>query len=338
MAVDVLSYNALNCRTQTLSDTITGAKRSCLFYNPGNTDLWNDMLPMCITSGTVVNVCDTSGYYRCGACCLWTVPAGATRAQFQLWGAGGGSGGGACCGGSLPGSTGAYAIVTIPVTAGWTYTLCAGCAYCCFTNWSATPADGCASFVIGCGLSNFCAEGGRGNMCSIPCLFGTSKYGLTNMSSGTGLSQANMLGMCFCTGSFCATGTSCPLSMPTLVSDRTFYGNTSTTGVNVCGLPSMITGPFNLDNNLYGYNIIPPVPTPCCATAHVTDCCYSLGGWCCQSFSSGSCGGYCCNTVQASYTKYFTWPGQGGVPTHVMGGNCYCGDSGRMGMVKVTYC
>ena len=94
MAVDILSYNAINCRVQSLSDAVTLDKQKKLFYTPADVTLWsNELLPMCITSGgTVLNVCDTSGYYRCGVCCLWTVPAGVTRAQFQLWGAGAGSG------------------------------------------------------------------------------------------------------------------------------------------------------------------------------------------------------------------------------------------------------
>ena len=345
MAVDVLAYNALNCRTQTVADTVNINRRTCLYYSPDNTNLWtNDVLPMCITSGTVLNVCDSSGYYRCGVCCLWTVPAGVTRAQFQLWGAGAGTGAAACCGGSLVGSTGAYAIVTIPVVAGCQYTICSGCAACCFAAMGACAADGCASFVTGYGLTNLCAEGGRAGLCAIPCNYGISRCQLMSMSSPLYPTQYAQTfqpqGFCFCNSgsNFCAAGTSCPLTLPLLVSDRSFFGNTSTAGVNVCGLPSMLTGRVCYDGNMYGYNIIPPVPTPCCATAHVTDCCYSLGGQCCQAFTSGTCGGYCCNTIQTSYTKYFTWPGQGGVPVHVMGGSCLCGDSGRMGMVKVTYC
>lgn len=346
MAVDVLSYNALNCRTQALSDTMLLAKRTCFFNNPDNTSLWtNDILPMCITSGTVLNVCDTSGLYRCGVCCLWTVPAGVTRAQFQLWGAGGGSGSGQCCTSGFPGQTGAYAIVTIPVTAGWTYTLCSGCAACCYAI-STSPVDGCASFVVGCGLNNFCAEGGRGSHCAIPCLYGVSRTQLQNMGTYASIptsyvyNTCNGMNYCGTGGYFCSQGSGITVCIPSLRSDRTFYGNTSTSGVNVCGIPSMITSGFYRDNNFYGYNIVPPVPTPCCATTHVTDSCYISSNWCCFVTASGtSCGGHCCSTIQATYTKYFLWPGQGGVGTSTFSGvTDRCGDAGRMGMVKVTYC
>lgn len=344
MAIDILSYNAINCRTQQNAAIINNLNVSKSFYNPADVTLWNDVLPMCITSGgTVLNVCDPNGTYRCGVCCLWTVPSGVTRAQFQLWGAGAGSGAGQCCGGSLPGATGAYAIVTIPVTAGCQYTICSGCAYCCFAAYTGIPADGCASFVTGYGLTNFCAEGGRATLCSIPCLYGTSKYQLTNMSNMSNPVQSFtgcMACMCFCCfgGSFC-TGSSVPISLPVLKSDRTFYGNTSTAGVNVCGLSSVITSGVYFDSNLYGYHLIPPVPTPCCATSHVPDTTFCGSCWHCQTFTSGTCGGACCSTIQATYTKYFTWPGQGGVGQHIMGGQTtWCGDAGRMGMVKVTYC
>ena len=114
------------------------------------------------TSG--FKVCETSNYKRCNASCTWTVPAGTTCARFQVWGAGGGSGTSCCCGGSPNGGSGAYASIIMPVTAGQAYTLCAGCAYCCYTERSQMTADGCPSYVTGQGLTNFCADGGESNI------------------------------------------------------------------------------------------------------------------------------------------------------------------------------
>ena len=50
----------------------------------------------------------------------------------------------------------------MPVTAGDAYTLCAGCAYCCYADAGSGQYDmgGCKSYVQGNGLSSFCAEGG----------------------------------------------------------------------------------------------------------------------------------------------------------------------------------
>jgi hypothetical protein len=51
-------------------------------------------------------------------------------------------------------------IKTIDVCPGWTYTICAGGVYpCC--SFETTACAGCASFVNGCNLSNFCAIGGE---------------------------------------------------------------------------------------------------------------------------------------------------------------------------------
>ena len=77
---------------------------------------------------------------------------------------GGGSGTGCCCGGAPNGGSGAYASVIMPVTAGQSYTLCAGCAYCCYTERNQMTQDGCPSYVTGPGLTNFCADGGESNL------------------------------------------------------------------------------------------------------------------------------------------------------------------------------
>ncbi len=79
-------------------------------------------------------VCDTSGYYRCGSSCTWTVPGGTTCVRFQIWGSGGGTSESRCCMHTMPGDTGAYASVIMPVTSGSSYTMCGGCAYCCYAG------------------------------------------------------------------------------------------------------------------------------------------------------------------------------------------------------------
>jgi len=99
-----------------------------------------------------------------GCCCLWTVPSGVRRVTFELWGAGG-NGNGACSNGRCQHYAGAqggyYNSKTISVTPGWTYTVCAGGVFpCC--QFDCVGCTGCASFITGCNLSNFCAAGGVG--------------------------------------------------------------------------------------------------------------------------------------------------------------------------------
>ena len=106
----------------------------------------------------------------CGRCCLFTVPANVTRATFEIWSGGGGGAGHTCCNCcsfSIGGAGGNYAIKTIAVTPGWTYTACAGGSWPCSKSHTCSAGQGCRSYVTGCNLSNFCATGGCGGwMCN----------------------------------------------------------------------------------------------------------------------------------------------------------------------------
>ena len=84
-----------------------------------------------------------------------------------MWGAGG-SGHGACscnrCQVYRGAQGGYYNTKTIDVSAGWTYTVCAGGVYRCCER-DCVGCTGCASYVNGCNLSgNFCAHGGCGGL------------------------------------------------------------------------------------------------------------------------------------------------------------------------------
>jgi hypothetical protein len=97
-----------------------------------------------------------------GCCCQWTVPTGVRRATFELWGAGG-NGNGACscnrCHKYKGAGGGYYNSKTISVSPGASYTVCAGGVFpCC--SFECTACNGCSSYAIGTGLSNFCAIGG----------------------------------------------------------------------------------------------------------------------------------------------------------------------------------
>ena len=98
-----------------------------------------------------------------GCCCLWTVPTNVRKVTFELWGAGG-NGSGACSCGQCQQYAGAqggyYNTKTIDVCPGWTYTICAGGVYPCYSRES-SACNGCSSYVNGCNLSNFCAIGGQ---------------------------------------------------------------------------------------------------------------------------------------------------------------------------------
>tara|TARA_B100001250_G_scaffold413982_1_gene450080 strand:- start:3039 stop:3821 length:783 start_codon:yes stop_codon:yes gene_type:complete len=97
-----------------------------------------------------------------GCCCLWTVPSGVKRVTFELWGSGG-NGHGSCscnrCHHYQGAGGGFYNSKTISTTAGCSYSICAAGVYRCLSR-ECTGENGCASYVNGYNLSNFCAIGG----------------------------------------------------------------------------------------------------------------------------------------------------------------------------------
>jgi|TARA_B110000116_G_scaffold127259_1_gene110284 hypothetical protein len=107
----------------------------------------------------------------------WTVPAGTKTVMFEVW-SGGGAGAGHCCQGcycdmaSCASQGGTYVNKTLCKEAGHfidgtVYDICAGDGgnsnngTGCWTACCDAPR-GCASYVTGSGLNNFCAPGGRG--------------------------------------------------------------------------------------------------------------------------------------------------------------------------------
>ena len=284
-------------------------------------------------------VCDTTENGGCGKGCTWTVPSGVTKARFQLWGAGGGANHPSkCCGWTHFGSTGAYLSVIIPVTTNHTYTLCAGCAYCCWgqAGSGANRMPGCPSYVQGCNLCYLCAQGGDGSMgeyfgtrlggenpCYQPCYNGsyrevrTCYYGASMCRNGGGDS-----------GNFDAhpgsiyTGT---VNISGDGADLNGDGECTYTKLSpenlIYGIRGIWGGWCNHTNN-YGCNCHPPVV----GFKDTTQC---VQGW-----SSSTC----CGGGWRHSGGYLQAPGAGGwMSTSHSGCQSHCGDMGRFGMVCVSY-
>jgi hypothetical protein len=130
--------------------------------------LWvfNERMEKCQQCSNNGNCCEIAN----GKCCQWTVPAGVTKATFEIWSAGGGGAGQTCCNCcsmGIPAAGGSWAVKTIGVTAGDTYTICAGGTYSCEQFHGCSGGKGCTSYVTGNGLTNFCVLGGcGGTMCN----------------------------------------------------------------------------------------------------------------------------------------------------------------------------
>lgn len=289
----------------------------CLLRTPEATSLWS-----CIPTGSGwtggFKVCRCAGnpQFNYGSCCQWIVPGGVTCARFQIWGAGGGSGAAACCAGSPFGSTGAYASVIIPVTAGQSYTLCAGCALACYPcRFAQGRYPGCPSWVQGTGLNNFCAEGGQGRIGVWMQMYGRR---VTNRFANIGCDPAG--GSLCCLGShFCNLGCATCGEIP-YVAGASYYGSTTNNSI-VYGIRGMWPRAC-YDAALCGYFIHPPIYG------------FESTSQCCWIFSSGNCRG----SVFSACCAYLQIPGAGGAPS-ISRNNNYggCGDMGRTGMVCVCF-
>ena len=319
---DILIYNAFAKGTQNLRVALgEAADVTTALASPTLYATWPSIIPT-LPSCAACPVCiyDTSGYFRCGGCCLWTVPAGATKVRFELWGAGSGSGAPYCCGNYPWGPTGAYASVITTAVPGCQYTLCAGCAHSCtLTSGTSTDVSGCPSYVTGYGLTNLCAMGGCGELCHMMCFINPGQPYCRYEGPGQ-----QYWGSCICSGWSSCYSSSCGTNgiIPrTFITDRTFYG-TATTGT-VYGIPSM-TSSDCFDNNNYGSICSPIVMLPNGTVSAAS----------CDSYTSGTCCGDRCQACSG----YYLYPGMGGIWTHAMGGSYASGGWGRTGMVKVSWC
>ena len=348
MSTDVLKYNSINASYSTarttLSNTIDlynnavlATNLACATSNPAATTKWPCIPKLPSVTGTVLVCATDATYWRCGATCTWTVPAGATMVQFELWGPGAGSGSGCCCAIVPFGQTGAFASIIIPAVPGCQYTVCAGCAYCCYVSRTTHNTYGGASYVTGYGLCNLCAQGGSANICyrTMEQIYrNCGPAGQHQLSSDKYISS---YGCCFgqpiCNsgsdtcqvGSYASCGV-IPMAFTSStvdVNSGNFYGYSPVTHKQAYGIPSMWPE-MCWDTNNYGYVKHPPIygfenVSQCCITSSGTNIC----GWC----NSAWC------------KDFMRIPGAGGSASFLYGGaTSNCGDAGRFGMVRITYC
>ena len=291
-----------------------------------------------ISNSNYLKVCGGSWRSGEGATCTWTVPAGATCARFQVWGAGMGSNPGCCCGGSNGGSHGAYAEMTIKVTPGDQYVMCAGCACSIMCCSNVTPGYGCMSGVTGNGICCLKADGEfcyNGNCYNLSC---------TRVKSGHAGASCWYWGSTYCTNSghcWCSYSEYCAVGCSTCGVVE-IYPNCWTDGggqfCNCATTACVITdggcyghrglyGGGCTDTNHYGYHVRAPVIDADTGLMFADN-----QGCFCFYFTSGTC---CGGTLATGWTKH---PGMGGTATHVMGGaNQFYGEYGTGGMVQVSW-
>ena len=296
---------------------------------PEDTDKWACIYGGADWTGDIL-VRNNDGYYRCGCNCTWTVPSGATKARFQLWGAGGGANHPSrCCGITPFGATGAYLSVIIPVTAGNSYTICAGCAYCCYGYpQSGSPRNaGCPSYVQGPGLCYLCAAGGSGSLgifmgarygycynCAPPCLNGSDMNYFSCHDGGTWCRNSG------CTGGFWD-----------YAADANYYGTTNISNPTSENIIYGLRGMFQkwcVHSNNYGCFWHPNVK------GYEENTSGSEAPQCKQSFTNTCCG----KGFDAWTGGYMRVPSAGGYMSVAFGGcQDHCGSAGKYGQVCVQW-
>lgn len=310
-----------------------GPRLSCSLHAcPWDCTLWSKVPSLnSVTSGFAV--CDAT-YTHCGVCCVFTVPAGATFIRFQLWGAGGASFGPMCCGLGMPAGTGAYASVIIPAVPGCVYTICAGCALCCYlycSGSSYTQGSGCQSFVTGYGLCNFCADGGESNPYNMIQRYTACEptgSGVCVISSAETMRtvgfKGTYYGFCMCSnGSFCNAG-NCYMGfmIPYTTTCKTYYGIV-TTPTNSChyvtGIPGMISCMCGNGCQVIYFGHPP-----------VFGCCSAQG----CSYAAGP--GQLTNAQACAFGVVCAF-GAGALASSAAAGTFYCGGMGAGGAVCVQY-
>ena len=354
MAADVLTYNALNEVYKAKREELAVGIASIAVQNDlcqyavnlkqtncddlrqassvRHPELWG-LIPTQPNNGSTFNnglkVCNTDATFGCGCNCTWTVPAGASCARFQVWGAGAGSGAPCCCGVSPIGGSGAYASVVMPVTPGDTYILCAGCAYCCWAPHNGTnTANGCPSYVSGPGITSFIADGGIGN-------------------------------------EFCMHKTRCvpaAIACDACYSPMWTYENLCDSGDNYCHYCPAASSCGSMGSEVKDSGTLPVIDSCAGFTATVAagstgygirgahhfmqvqsevafcirhSAVYPGGACCCHCCIHTSDRQGCCRTAGQGYMQI---PGAGGWAGFACGGqNTNCADRGRMGMVCVSW-
>ena len=299
--------------------------QDCLYQCPVDPDAWNLIPDNTGQPGwNTFWVCDTSGYYRCGKGCSWTVPAGVTCVQFDMWGVGGNNSSGYCCGGAPWGPNGSFGSIVMPVSAGCSYTICGGCALCCAHGPSyhdqAFPS-GSATYVSGYGLQNVCIQPALNNFPRLynHCIGLTVNCRAYNCAGGSGQCWCGF--GWFCQDNSCATcGVRCAAHTNVWPQGRVCVPNAHyyrTTGAGGC---------YCRDTNAYGWFRNITVPRMYCCT------CQCL----CRYFDSSTCGGWLYG--YECYGGKTCMPGIGSEPLTVMG-SCTSMYSGypNMGAVRVTY-
>lgn len=277
------------------SDSFTSGAQPAYLEQPVQSDYF---VARCYES------CNTD--YNKNCFCYWCVPSNANLVTFEIWGGGGGGAGACNCAWGWSGGAGAYAKKSIDMTQTnyrqCKYLIIVAPTTCC------SPASSCGfrgntTYVAGCGLSNFCAEGGLPG-CTLCCM-----NGCFPLNSGCGVFPHPNYNDCAC---YFGADEGVPGRLG-------FVNANSRNDSNWCGYQTVVPGPAGIGGSTF------PV--------------YSVVGF---NGNTGSLNDHCrvgnhfegfVNGGESSMRAV----GSGGPSARVCVGGCCCGSPGGPGLVKISW-
>ena len=254
----------------------------------------------------------------------WKVPAGTTKATFEIWGGGGNGAAAFCCQQGIPGGSGAYAYKTIKVTPGTCYTFCnmLNCHCCNNINGGnlTTGSKGGKTWVLGPNLTNFCAEGGNPG---VTCCWFFSQYRHNEymfMCDIVGRILEDSDSDYFRRGRYFGTNTG----------HRGNYSITQTgccggafTAANFCGIKTGLAFPGGL--SMWGRGL----------KGGINHRGLNYYCQCYMDIHDGASARAGHSTLGGSW--FAKLPGEGGLSAATMAGPCCCGEQGAFGAVRVNW-
>ena len=270
--------------------------------------------------------------WRCGNNCNHSICSGVSNIQVQMWGPGGGTSGNCCCGGSPFGPSGAYMVLQFCVNQGETYCFCAGCAYCCWGEQTTPGICGNPTWFNSTSGINACADSGISCFCywneDLKSNTQTCGHRIPDPEEAGGTCSANRCsGWNFCYDDYWDESLACHA----FASRTTFSLNNSA----------------NDGRTITKYGLNGLWPAHC--TGGSGNCLHNSSGFSTPVFGFESC------VCEATYSGvdqneglrgcywnaangYLRIPGAGGYHTYSCGGGNGCqGDSGRFGMICVSW-
>lgn len=266
--------------------------------------------------------CVNSYWAYCGG---WCAPPGVTQITFEIWGGGGSGAGGCCCQQGSPGGAGAHARKT----------LC-GCDFpgqslggMCYLWFLAPPTccsaccvglRGCKTYITGCGLSNFCADGGLpGKTCCGVFYVGgiAPTYGpsCSSFANGSGAGLGGLGCYTFPPDGFVACDCACGYGGDYAVGGKLGWFRVDCACGDNCYVKLGIPQPGGARDQCTRYFITKNMGNAC-----INECiAYSTGEW---------PGHFCCG---------WGMHGQGSPSTTSCAGACCYGYRGSRGLIRITY-